>query len=80
MCILPTKTPSASGRISARTRAAFNRLIQQYLDEMDPAIPVGINYAPEDDLAVAGISQIDGTAGISPRPPFVVEDDERISQ
>ena len=65
---------------SDRTKAAIDRLVKRFEDEMDALIPVGINYAPDDDIAVAGISAIDGTSGIESRPEFVRQDDERISR
>ncbi len=75
-----TRSPATgSGRIGAIKRDAVDRLIKRFEAEMDQVLPMGINYASDDDIAVAGISAVDGTSGITSRPEFVQQDDERIN-
>ena len=58
-----------------RAREALQKLVARYTDEMDKRLPMAI-HAPADDVAIAGISEYDGTAGFDPRPDFVKQDDE----
>ena len=58
-----------------RAREALQKLVARYTDEMDKRLPMAI-HAPADDVAIAGISEYDGTAGFDLRPDFVRKDDE----